>query len=69
MPFIGTDLGEEFDESIVLAPGMVMVCEPVIWDDGSGGYRAEDIIAVTDGGYRLLSSFPYVPYEEEIVEW
>ena len=39
MPLIGTDLGEEFDETIVLAPGMVMVLEPVIWDDGDGGYR------------------------------
>jgi len=69
MPFIGTDLGEEFDESIVLAPGMVMVLEPVIWEDGHGGYRSEDIVAVTDDGYRLLSSFPYVPFEQEAVRW
>ncbi|MCU1459911.1 MAG: Xaa-Pro aminopeptidase [Actinomycetia bacterium] len=69
MPFIGTDLGEEFDESIVLQPGMVMVLEPVIWDDGDGGYRSEDIVAVTDDGYRLLSSFPYVPFETGAVQW
>ena len=64
MPFIGTDLGEAFDESIVLRPGMVMVLEPVIWDDGQGGYRAEDIVAVTEDGYRMLSDFPYTPFEE-----
>ena len=64
MPLIGTDLGEEFDESIVLAPGMVMVLEPVIWEDGYGGYRSEDIVAVTDDGYRMLSDFPYVPFED-----
>ena len=48
MPLIGTDLGEEFDECIVLAPGMVMVLEPVIWDDGDGGYRSRG----DGGGHR-----------------
>ena len=61
-PFIGTDLGKEFDESIVLAPGMVFVLEPVAWTDGTGGYRAEEIVAVTDDGFRLLSDHPYGPY-------
>lgn len=65
MPLIGTDLGEAFDERVVLAPGMVLVLEPVIWDDGEGGYRGEEIVAVTDDGYRMLSRFPYVPFEDE----
>jgi Xaa-Pro aminopeptidase len=69
MPFIGTDLGEEFDESIVLAPGMVMVLEPVIWDDGEGGYRSEEVVVVTDDGYRCLSHFPYMPFDEGTVAW
>ena len=69
MPLIGTDLGEEFDESIVLAPGMVMVLEPVIWDDGDGGYRSEEVVVVTDNGYRCLSRFPYMPFEEGTVAW
>ena len=46
-PLIGTDLGESFDESVVLAPGMVLVLEPAIWDDGHAGYRSEEIVAVT----------------------
>jgi Xaa-Pro aminopeptidase len=62
MPLVGTDLGPEFDEQIVLAPGMVLVLEPVIWDDGQCGYRSEDIVAVTDSGYETLSDFPYSPY-------
>jgi Xaa-Pro aminopeptidase len=69
MPLIGTDLGEEFDESIVLAPGMVMVLEPVIWDDGDGGYRAEEVVVVTDDGYRCLSHFPYLPFDEGTIAW
>jgi Xaa-Pro aminopeptidase len=61
-PFIGTDLGPAFDETIVLAPGMVFVLEPITWSDGTGGYRGEEIVAVTDGGYELLSDHTYEPY-------
>jgi Xaa-Pro aminopeptidase len=64
MPLIGTDLGPAFDESIVLAPGMVLVLEPVIWDDGASGYRSEEIVAVTDGGWAPLSDHPYWPFGE-----
>jgi Xaa-Pro aminopeptidase len=63
MPFVGTDLGEDFDRSIVLAPGMVLVLEPVIWEDGRGGFRAEEIIAVTEDGYERLSNLRYDPYD------
>ena len=64
MPLIGTDLGDEFDESIVLAPGMTIVLEPAVWQDGVGGYRAEEIVAVTSEGPRVLGSdaFPYWPF-------
>jgi Xaa-Pro aminopeptidase len=62
MPLIGTDLGEEFDGRQVLAPGMVLVLEPVIWDDGAAGYRAEDIVAVTDDGWMPLGDHPYDPF-------
>jgi Xaa-Pro aminopeptidase len=60
--FVGTDLGPEFDASSVLAPGMVLVLEPVIWHDGDAGYRAEEILAVTETGYRMLSDHHYEPY-------
>jgi len=62
-PLIGTDLGDEFDESVVLAPGTVLVLEPVIWDDGRSGFRAEDIVAVTETGAERLSHIDYSDYE------
>ncbi|MGA7417568.1 MAG: Xaa-Pro peptidase family protein [Acidimicrobiales bacterium] len=63
MPLIGTDLGEAFDESLVMVPGMVVVFEPVIWDEGAAGYRSEDIVAVTDDGWLPLSGTRYDPFE------
>ena len=54
MPMIGTDLGPAFDDGFELAEGMVLVFEPVVWVDGVGGYRAEEIVAVTGDGWLLL---------------
>jgi Xaa-Pro aminopeptidase len=65
MPLVGTDLGPEFDDSQIMQPGMVLVLEPVIWDDGAGGYRAEDIVAVTDAGWVPLSGSTYDPFTIE----
>jgi Xaa-Pro dipeptidase len=62
MPLIGTDLGEAFDESLVMVPGMVLVFEPVIWDEGAAGYRSEDIVAITDDGWVPLSGTRYDPF-------
>jgi Xaa-Pro dipeptidase len=56
MPLVGTDLGADFDDALVLAPGMVLVFEPVVWDDGEAGFRAEEIVAITDDGYEHLSA-------------
>ena len=56
MPLIGTDRGDAFDASIVLEPGMVLVLEPVVWDDGACGHRSEEIVAVSHGGFDWLSS-------------
>jgi Xaa-Pro aminopeptidase len=63
MPLVGTDLGPDFDEQLTMAPGMVIVLEPVIWEDGVGGYRAEEIVAVTQDGWRHLGGgHPYPPF-------
>jgi Xaa-Pro dipeptidase len=61
-PFIGTDLGEEFDDNFVFPVGMVLVLEPVVWEDGTGGYRSEEIVAITEDGYRSITDYPYSPY-------
>jgi Xaa-Pro dipeptidase len=68
MPLIGTDLGEEFDASLIMAPGMVLVFEPVIWEEGYAGYRSEDIVAVTDTGWVQLSGLRYDPFETDPFE-
>ena len=61
-PMIGTDLGEEFDDSFVFPPGMVLVLEPVVWEDGTGGYRSEEIVVITEDGYAPITDYPYAPY-------
>jgi len=66
MPLIGTDLGEGFDERLIMQPGMVLVLEPVIWEDGYAGYRSEDIVAVTDTSWVKLSGSTYEPYGVEV---
>ena len=52
----------EFDDRLIMQPGMVVVFEPVIWEDGAAGYRSEDIVAVTDTGWVKLSGSTYDPY-------
>ncbi|MEV6481799.1 Xaa-Pro peptidase family protein [Streptomyces sp. NPDC051576] len=62
MPFVGTDLGEEFDEQLVLEAGMVLVLEPVVWEDGTGGYRSEEVLVIEEEGFTALTDYPYSPY-------
>jgi Xaa-Pro aminopeptidase len=62
MPFVGSDIGEEFDASYVLEAGMILVLEPVIWDDGQCGYRSEEVVLVTDDGWEPLTDYPYDPF-------
>lgn len=64
MPMIGTDLGDEFDEGFVLRPGMVLVLEPVVWEDGTGGYRGEEVLVITEEGSIRLTDYPYDPYAD-----
>lgn len=63
MPMIGTDLGQDWDDNFVFPAGMLLVFEPVVWEDGTGGYRGEEIVVVTEGGWMPLTEYPYHPYE------
>jgi Xaa-Pro aminopeptidase len=61
-PMIGTDLGEEVDDNFVFPAGMALVLEPVVFEDGTGGYRSEEIVIITEDGYQSLTDYPYTPY-------
>ena len=61
-PFIGSDLGIAYDDTVELVPGMVFVLEPVVWRDGIGGYRSEEIVVVTDSGFDTLTTYGYSPF-------
>jgi Xaa-Pro dipeptidase len=61
-PLIGIDLGEEYDDQFVFRPNMVLVLEPVVWEDGTGGYRSEEIVVITEDGYTPVTDYPYAPY-------
>lgn len=61
-PLIGTDRGPAADAAVVLEPGMVVVLEPETWVAGSGGYRGEEVLVVTDDGHRMLSDHHDWPF-------
>jgi Xaa-Pro aminopeptidase len=61
-PYVGTDLGDSYDRRLVLEAGTVVVIEPVVWDEGHGGYRSEDVFVVTEDGCATLTDYPFDPY-------
>lgn len=62
MPYVGSDIGEAFDASLVLMAGMVLVLEPIVWDDGAAGYRAEEVLLITEDGWEPMTDYPYDPF-------
>jgi Xaa-Pro aminopeptidase len=62
MPYVGSDIGEAFDASLTLAAGMVLVLEPIVWDDGAAGYRSEEVLLITEDGWEPMTDYPYDPF-------
>jgi Xaa-Pro aminopeptidase len=62
MPFVGSDIGEAFDASLVLSDGMVLVLEPIVWEDGAAGYRSEEVLLITEDGWEPMTDYPYDPF-------
>ncbi len=62
MPYVGSDIGEAFDATLVLASGMVLVLEPIVWDDGAAGYRSEEVLLITEDGWEPMTDYPYDPF-------
>lgn len=61
----GHGLGLEIHDSLrfgktILKPGHVFTIEPGLYIPGLGGVRHEDVVVITEKGYRLLSKFPKV---------
>jgi Xaa-Pro aminopeptidase len=61
-PYVGSDIGEEFDASLVLLEDMVLVLEPVVWEDGYAGYRSEEVLHITADGWEPMTDYPYDPF-------
>jgi Xaa-Pro dipeptidase len=62
MPYVGSDIGEAFDASLILAAGMVLVLEPLVWDDGAAGYRSEEVLRITEEGWEPMTDYSYNPF-------
>ena len=58
MPYVGSDIGEAFDATLVLAAGMVLVLEPIVWEDGAAGYRSEEVLLITEDGMGAHDRLP-----------
>jgi Xaa-Pro dipeptidase len=62
MPYVGSDLGDQFDSTHTLEAGMVLVLEPLVWDEGAAGYRAEEVVLITEDGWEPMTDYPYDPF-------
>lgn len=58
-PFAGAGFPAEAEGTMLVENGHVLMIEPYIWEEGTGGYRAEYCVAVDSSGCRILSSLPY----------
>ncbi len=65
--YYGREAGLELREDIdtVLAPGMVVSMEPMLWvpegTPGAGGYREHDILVIGEDGAEDITGFAYGP--------
>lgn len=66
---IGIDVHDPFDQSVPLAPGMVLSCEPGIYIREEGiGIRIENDLLLTDSGaVDLAADLPVAPGEIEAI--
>jgi Xaa-Pro dipeptidase len=35
-----------------------------VWEDGTGGYRSEEIVVITEDGTIRITDYPDTPYGE-----
>ena len=39
-----------------------------MWEDGTGGYRSEEIVVITEDGCVRITDYPYTPYGDDDAE-
>ena len=58
-PFIGTNLGEQYERNYALVPNMVLNMEPHLYYEGVINYREENLIIINETGAELVMTLPY----------
>ena len=74
MPHIGHSFGVELHETPMLRPGektriaegMVLKIEPITTDEAGSVYHTEDLLEVTETGYRLMT-LGFAPEEIPVI--
>ena len=44
------------DEKLLFQPGMILTCEPGLYDEALGGVRWENDVLITENGNEVLSN-------------
>ncbi len=58
-PFVGTNLGAEYERNWSLQPDTVLSIEPHLYYEGVTNYRQEDMVFITETGAELITNMPY----------
>ncbi len=58
-PFIGTNLGEQYERNYALVPNMVLSMEPHLYYEGVLNYREENLVIINETGAELVMALPY----------
>ncbi len=58
-PFIGTNLGEQYERNYALVPGLPLSIEPHLYYEGVINYREENLVIINETGAEMVMSLPY----------
>ncbi len=58
-PFIGTNLGEQYERNFALVPDLPLNIEPHLYYEGVLNYREENLLVITETGAEMIMTLPY----------